>query len=293
MSAGARLPGTPSPMAFITGAGGLKLAVDAWGDTASPLVVLLHGSGQTRHAWKGIGAKLASLGFHAVAFDARGHGDSEWDPEGRYDHDAMVDDLRCVISAFDGKRPALVGASRGGATSLIAIGEERVGAAALVLVDIAPKVELKGVDRIRSFMQQAPRGFESLEDVARAIAVYQPHRPSPQTLAGLAKNIRVGDDGRFYWHWDPRSVLSKEAVIQRAQRLEACAMRLKLPTLLVKGGESDVLTDEGVRRFRLSCPHAEFVNVADAAHMVAGDRNDAFGQAVLDFIVRTVPRPGS
>ncbi|MBK9609137.1 MAG: alpha/beta hydrolase [Betaproteobacteria bacterium] len=289
MSAGARLPGTPVPMHVIPGADGLRIAADSWGDPGAPVVLLLHGSGQTRHAWKRIGERLASAGYHAVAFDARGHGDSEWASDGQYGPDAMIGDLRCVIRAFGDKPPALVGASRGGGTSLIAIGEGRVEAMALVLVDIAPQIEMQGFGRIQEFMHQAPEGFESLDQVADAIASYQPHRRRPDTLDGLAKNVRLGGDGRYYWHWDPRSVLTLQDFTERNTRLEHSARRLRLPTLLVKGATSDVLSDAGAQSFLSTCPHAEFVNVAHAAHMVAGDRNDLFGNAVLDFIARTIP----
>jgi len=119
------------------GAGGLTIAGDTWGDPNGPLVVLQHGGGQTRHAWKGAGETLGNAGYHAVAFDARGHGDSGWAPPDEYGQDYMVKDLLCVVQALGGGRPILVGASMGGGTSLIAIGESHLDAAALVLVDRA------------------------------------------------------------------------------------------------------------------------------------------------------------
>src|SRR5438034_11829836 len=103
MSAGRRLPSTPEPMHFWKGSGGLRLAGDSWGSPDGPLVLLQHGGGQTRHAWKGTGEALGAAGYHAVAFDARGHGDSEWDPAGDYTGDAMVRDLQAVISALGDK----------------------------------------------------------------------------------------------------------------------------------------------------------------------------------------------
>ena len=72
-------------------------------------------------------------------------------------------------------------------------------------------------------------------------------------------------------------------------RLSACASNLKLPTLLVRGGLSDVLSEEGAQEFLTLCPHSEYVNVAEAGHMVAGDRNDAFSEAVREFLERRVP----
>lgn len=292
MSAGRRLPGTPDPMVFWKGANGVRIAADYWGNPNGPLVILQHGGGQTRHAWKRAGESLGAAGYHAVAFDARGHGDSDWAPDGQYGQDVMVEDLQCVIGALGNKRPVLVGASMGGGISLVAVGEDRVDATALVLVDIAPRIEKQGVDRITAFMSQRPEGFDSLEEIADAISSYQPHRKRPKDIQGLAKNVRLAANGKYRWHWDPQLHPGRYDFDQRQQRLEACARRLTLPTLLVRGGLSDLLTEEGVRDFRRLCPYSEYVNVADAAHMIAGDRNDAFAAAVIEFLRRTVPVAG-
>lgn len=279
-------------MHFWPGAGGVRIAGDSWGDANGPLVILQHGGGQTRHAWKNVGEILGNAGFHAVAFDARGHGDSEWAPDGHYGQDVMVEDLKSVVAALGNRRPALVGASMGGGTSLVAIGEDHVDATALVLVDIAPQIEPEGVDKIQAFMSQKPEGFDSLQEVADAIAAYQPHRQRPRNLDGLAKNVRLGAGGKYHWHWDPLFRAGKRDTAMRQQRFEACARRLTLPTLLVRGGLSDVLSEEGARAFLELCPHSEYVNVTNAAHMVAGDRNDIFGNAVIGFLSRAVPVGG-
>ena len=119
---------------------GVELQVTHAGE--GPLVLLLHGGGQTRHAWKGTGQVLANAGYFAVAYDARGHGDSGWDPEGNYAYEAMVEDLLCISRELDCDDPILVGASMGGMVSLSAVGGEyaelglQMDAAALVLVDI-------------------------------------------------------------------------------------------------------------------------------------------------------------
>jgi non-heme chloroperoxidase len=292
MSAGARLPGTPEPMHFWTGVGGVRIAGDSWGNPKGPLVLLQHGGGQTRHAWKGAGELLGAAGYCAIAFDARGHGDSDWAPDGLYGQDVMVEDLKRVIAALGGRRPVLVGASMGGGTSLVAVGEDHVDATALVMVDIAPRIEIEGVDKIQAFMSQKPDGFSSLEEVAEAIANYQPHRKRPRRLDGLAKNVRLGVDGKYRWHWDPRFRPAKRDLEKRHARLVACAKKLALPTLLVRGGLSDVLSEEGAQEFLRLCPRAEYVNVTGAAHMVAGDRNDIFGNAVIAFLARAVPVGG-
>lgn len=292
LSAGTRLPGTPEPMHEWTGVAGNRIAGDAWGPVDGPLVLLQHGGGQTRHAWKRVGVALGTAGYRTVSLDARGHGDSEWPADGDYGQSAMVADLECVIAQLGARRPVLVGASMGGGTSLVAIGEGRVDATALVLVDIAPKVEADGVAKIEAFMARDPGGFDSLQDVADAIASYQPHRKPPASLEGLAKNVRLGADGKYHWHWDPRFRTARRSLQERQRRFEQCAAGLTLPTLLVRGGLSDVLTEEGARAFLQLVPHSEYVNVLNAGHMVAGDRNDHFGQAVIEFLARKLPVGG-
>ncbi|NML97091.1 alpha/beta hydrolase [Paraburkholderia sp. RP-4-7] len=292
MDAGERLPGTPIPMHVWIGADGVKLAGDSWGDPDGQLVVLLHGGGQTRHAWGETGERLGAGGYFAVAFDARGHGDSDWCPDGNYSQNAMVSDLNCVLTALGGRQPVLVGASMGGCTSLVAVGEDSVDARALILVDIVPHTEPAGVARIQTFMQQMPEGFASLDEVADAITRYRLQQTRPRSLDGLAKNVRLGKDGKFRWHWDPRFIGHQHDRDRRHARLSACARGLTLPTLLVRGGNSDVVSEAGVEEFLGLCPRAEYVNVSEAGHMVAGDRNDVFGRAAIDFLLRHVRTGG-
>jgi pimeloyl-ACP methyl ester carboxylesterase len=265
---------------------GLVLVGDAQGDASAPAVVLLHGGGQTRHAWRGTAQALAAAGFYALAVDQRGHGESDWSPEGRYDLDSFADDLRVVARSFP-DRPAVVGASLGGLASLLAEGEaEAPLLSALVLVDVAPRLELAGVARIIGFMTAHPDGFASMEEAEAAVAAYLPHRPRPKDSSGLAKNLRRGSDGRYRWHWDPRFVTRDHGITpeQFADRMQRAAHALRVPTLLVRGRSSDVLSEEGSRQFMELVPHAKFVDVANAAHMVAGDRNDVFTDVVVEFL---------
>ncbi|WP_277183048.1 alpha/beta fold hydrolase [Caballeronia sp. BR00000012568055] len=277
---------TPKPLHTWPGSDGIPLAGDTWGHPDGAPVVLLHGGGQTRHAWGGTGERLGRAGYFAVAYDARGHGDSGWSAHGDYSLDALAADLDCVLAALDIRRPALIGASVGGATSLVAIAEKQVNASALILVDIVPYSEPAGVDRIRAFMTQHPDGFGSLDEVADAIADYRPSQARRRNLGGLAKNVRLGDDGRYRWHWDPKFLARPMEPHARHARLADSARRLALPTLLVRGGSSDIVSEAGVKEFIELCPHATYVNIAQAGHMVAGDRNDLFGDAAIDFLAR-------
>jgi pimeloyl-ACP methyl ester carboxylesterase len=274
------------------GANGVTIRGDAWGDPNGRVVILQHGGGQTRHAWRGAGETLGNAGYYAIAMDSRGHGDSDWAEDAAYEPEMNVQDLLAVVESIGAQQPILVGASMGGSTSLLAVGTGRLHAAAMVMVDIAPRIEPEGSDRIKAFMDQKPDGFDSLEEVADAIASYQPQRTRPRNLDGLAKNIRLGSDGKYHWHWDPRRRNRTWDMSEHRQSLERAADNLNLPVLLVRGGLSDVLTEEGAQSFLQQCPHAEYVNVTGAAHMVAGDRNDIFSGAVVDFLHRAVPPTG-
>ena len=264
----------------------LELAADAWGDPTRPPVVLLHGGGQTRHAWAGTAATLAEAGWYALAVDQRGHGESDWAPDGNYDRLRYADDVIDLARALDSP-PVLVGASLGGISSLLAIHRADAPIArALVLVDIATRMEQKGLERIFEFMHAQPRGFASLEEAADAVAAYNPHRRRPKDLSGLRKNLRQGDDGRWRWHWDPRFLDQKHPAEPPEQwnALDDAASSLEIPTLLVRGRMSDILSEEGARVFLEQVPHAKYADISNAGHMVAGDRNDLFTDAVLAFL---------
>ena len=278
------------------GVDGLRLAADAAGDPGDPAVLLFHGGGQTRHAWGTTLDTLARSGFYALTVDLRGHGESEWSPEADYRIDSFADDVRAVALSFP-EPPALVGASLGGLASLTAIGEhpDEPVARALVLVDVAPRMEEAGRQRIGDFMSEhLEDGFGSLEDVADAIQRYNPHRPRPTDLAGLRKNLRQRPDGRWVWHWDPAFITGRlgspdetRSSLVEPSRFEDAARALTVPTLLVRGRMSDLLSEEGAQEFLALAQHAELADVAGAGHMVAGDRNDVFNDAVVGFLQRT------
>lgn len=273
---------------------GVSIAADTYGEPADQTVLFLHGGGQTRHAWGGAAEVLSKLGFYTICTDHRGHGDSGWSNDGSYKLDDFASDLLSLVEHFD-ERPIVVGASLGGISALRAeaLSEEPVSKG-LVLVDTTPRMKAEGVARILNWMLDGLDGFASLEEAADAIAEYLPHRKRRADLSGLAKNLRLGDDGRYRWHWDPDMIRSwnpenwsdnraSQAEIQ--ERLDSAA-KLTIPMLLVRGRMSDVVSEENAKEFLEYVPHAEYVDLKDAAHMVAGDRNDAFTESVADFILR-------
>jgi non-heme chloroperoxidase len=273
------------------GADGVALVADVDGPAAGWPVVLLHGGGQTRHAWRGVVDALVGAGWLCFAVDLRGHGDSDWAKDGDYTVDAFVRDCAALVGQFD-RPPVMVGASLGGVISVITEGELRPGGAtALVVADIAPDLNLAGIARVRDFMGAHDDGFPSLEDASQAIAGYTGRAPRSSSTGGLLRVLRQRDDGRWYWHWDPRvltSGLGEDAPVEVGRRMGAALERVNVPTLLVRGLVSDVVTTEGAEDFVLRAPHAERADVGGAGHMVAGDQNDAFAAATLSFLDRRV-----
>ena len=265
---------------------GLRLVADVRGDPDAPPVLFLHGGGQTRHAWGTTAATVADRGWRTVAMDLRGHGDSDWAPNGDYSFTAFCADCVAVADQL-GRPPVLVGASLGGMAAMLAEGtSDRPVSSGLVLVDITPRTNQEGIQRISRFMQSGIAGFDTLDAAAAAIAAYTPQRKRPVNPAGLLKVLRQRD-GRWYWHWDPLVISHDrtEVVPDRfAALLDAALGNIDVPTMLVWGLLSDVVTQEGVDELLARIPDVTVVAVGGASHMIAGDRNDAFTDAVVEFL---------
>ncbi|MGP0089967.1 MAG: alpha/beta fold hydrolase [Xanthobacteraceae bacterium] len=284
--------------AVLTGAVGNRLVGDVFGDRGPP-VLLLHGGGQTRHAWRATAEQIARAGRMAYAVDQRGHGDSAWIADGAYSFVDFAADARAMADALalqSGTRPTVIGASLGGIAALVAAGDaERKGEApvfaALVLVDITPRVDLDGVAKVQGFMRaHAQEGFASIAEAAEVVAAYLPHRPRPRSHEGLKKNLRQSPDGRWRWHWDPKFIDGRRPVGEGREvieaRLVAAARSLKIPALLVRGAASELVHEAHAKDFLELVPHAQYVDVSGARHMVAGDRNDQFAAVILGFLSR-------
>ena len=270
---------------------GVALEGDRWAAPNSRGEVLfLHGGGQTRHAWGTGAARIAATGWTCTTVDLRGHGDSGWAPDGAYDVGAYVNDIRAVCAELGGN-VIVVGASLGGIMALTLAAETTSPIRALVLVDIAPRVEPEGIQRIMEFMTSHFDGFASLDEVADAVGEYT-GRARTRNLEGLKKNVRQHDDGRWYWHWDPAmmSPLAREEPRpgMSGEALLAAARKVRVPVLMLRGGQSDVVSDAGVQELVDAVPDVMVVVVAGAGHMVAGDDNDMFVSSVADFLAARV-----
>jgi pimeloyl-ACP methyl ester carboxylesterase len=272
--------------ATFRGFDGINLVADVRGDPDAWPVLFLHGGGQTRHAWGKSAELVAAGGWRTISLDQRGHGESDWAKNGDYSFTAFCADCIAVVDQLE-RPPVLVGASLGGMAAMLAEGtSDREVSSGLVLVDIAPQSNPEGIKRIGDFMRSGVDGFDSLESAAAAIAAYTPQRKRAANPDGLLKVLRERD-GRWYWHWDPRVIQQDrtEVVATRLLGLLDVAMsNIFVPTLLVRGELSDVVTQAGIDLMVSRLPDITVVEVAGAAHMIAGDQNDQFSAAVIAFL---------
>ena len=276
-----------------SGVDGITLVADEWNRgadaTGRPTILMLHGGGQNRFSWKNTGQILADEGYHVIAMDTRGHGDSDRAADTDYAIETLSADVMRVLDAI-GRPVVLIGASMGGLTGILvaeSAGPDRV--TGLVLVDVVPRYEKNGSARIRDFMIGNIHGFGSLEEAADAVAAYLPHRSKPRRPEGLKKNLRLLD-GRWYWHWDPAMMTRPgDDPELRTEKIEQAAIDLTIPIMLIRGKLSDVVSPAGIQDFLAKVPRAEFAELANAGHTAAGDDNDAFTDTVVDFVGRITP----
>ncbi|CAH1663677.1 MULTISPECIES: alpha/beta hydrolase [unclassified Chelatococcus] len=271
---------------------GLILVGKEVGDPSASLVLLFHGGAQNHRAWERSLQSLARSGYRAIAVDMRGHGDSGWAPDGRYGIEDWGADTVCLVeqlSRESNKKIALVGASRGGLGALLTAASHPDLVSCLVMIDVAPRIDESGMGAIRAFMQRSAEGFATVEDAAAALTKFMNRSPRGDA-SGLQAIMRRAENGLLFWTWDPRMAASEfvrppsEAVLS----IEA-ARRLTVSTLVVRGGNSELMRDCDVDHFRSITPHLESVTVPGIGHMLTGDSNDAFMPSVLDFLRRRHP----
>lgn len=247
-----------------------------------PSILFAHGFGQTRQSWLSAQSALAIEGSGSIAWDMRGHGESGRNPDSLHYHaEQFAEDVNLLSKQFSSK-PVLVGASMGGLTGMM-VQAKYNAFSALVLVDVTPRWEIAGVARIMAFMNAFPEGFDSYAHAAEVIADYLPHRRERKSSSQLKFLLRE-QQGRLMWHWDRRML---GEFVEDSEHLQddirEAARQITVPTLLISGGKSDIVSAHTVEDFLQLVPHAHHHHLPDATHMVAGDDNDAFNDTLVNF----------
>lgn len=265
-------------------ANGLKFHYLDWGHAEKPPMVLLHGVGQTCHTWDLFAAAMAEH-FHVMAFDQRGHGDTDWAADKDYSRTTMVADTNAFTDALGLDHFFLTGMSMGGANSLAFTSQYPTKVEALVVVDVGPRIEPKGAKQIRDFMKDF-REFDSLDQAAEVIHKFNPRRPLEVIRKyTVVYNLKEKENGKWTWKYDTyfSDGLRHVDLKKMQEELSIAVKKITCPTLLVKGGDSDVLSLDGARELQEMIPGSAFALIPGAGHSVMGDNPQGFEAAVRNF----------
>lgn len=269
--------------------GGLRFHYLDWGKDGRQPLVLLHGGGQNAHTWD-LFALAVRDEFHVVALDQRGHGDSDWSPDGAYGHEIQRDDLdRFVRALFPRQRIVLVAFSLGGVAAMAYAARRPAYLRALVIVDVGPESSAYA-RRARQFMATVQK-FETIDDLVAQATRFNPRRDPERLRNSLRHNIRQLPDGYWSWKYDPAITSAPLRAGEVADKLWQGLKLINCPTLLVRGAESDVVSDTTLFRMLESIRSAESVTIEHAGHTVMGDNPLQFEHHVSRFLSRFSGEP--
>ncbi len=269
---------------FVT-ANGLRFHYLEWGEPGKPDMLLLHGFAQTCHSWDFVALSLCDR-FRVIALDQRGHGDSEWAADGDYSPETQQEDLHAIVESIGLEDFVLMGLSMGGRNSFTYAANHPEKIRALVVVDSAPETERAGTSRIRRFASQDDE-LDSVDAFVERVMAYN-HRRDPQQVRGsIMHNLKQLPSGKWTWKYD-RRLRSPDRNMgrdpQTAQRLWGYVESLRCPTLVVRGGESDVLAMDTASSMHERIPNGRLTTVEKAGHLVPGDNPSGFEKAVMEFL---------
>jgi esterase len=264
--------------------GELRLHFLDWGTAGRRTLVFLHGGGLTARTWDLVCLSLRE-DYRCLALDLRGHGDSDWSPTMDYGLAAQLDDLQAFTDQLDIADFVLVGMSFGAMIALAYAATHSSRLAGLVLVDAAPPFSLgAGVRRIADF--KARGHFDSVDELVEHARRFNPRRDPRLLRRSLLHNIRRDTDGRLTWKYDGRSFgLSRlEGLIEEFATLTSVEAPIGCPVLVVRGADSDVLSQRAADEFARSLPNGRARTVPDAGHTVQGDNPRELTSALRQFL---------
>ena len=262
-------------------ANGINFHYLDWGNDDKPPMILLHGRTNSAHTWD-----FTSLAFHdsfhVIAVDQRGHGESGWSPDGEYGLDGLVPDIRGFIDTLGLQDVTLVGHSMGGRASMAYASEHTDRLQALVVVDMAPQIERDEIDSIAGW-RRLPAETDSFEEFVEAAHKLNPRRTVEQLRGSLAHQLRHYESGKWSWKWDP-ALRQANTNGWTTERLWEAVSNIRCPVLLIRGGDSGLVSDATVERMKECMPGMQAVVIEGAGHQVAGDKPALLQQAMRDFM---------
>jgi pimeloyl-ACP methyl ester carboxylesterase len=264
-------------------ANGLSFHYVEWGDAKAEPLLCLHGITQTAHSWDEVADALAS-DYRVICLDQRGHGDSDWAPNGEYNRQAMAGDVDAVSDALGLSKFLLCGMSMGGINSITFTAAHPAKVRALVIVDVSPEVKVEGVQNIRSFIQASDE-LPTFEAFVERAHQFNPRRSLDNIRSRLSHNLKQLPNGNWTWKYD-KALRSGERGFQASGLLTLWddVAKIRCPTLIVKGAESDILSGESATEMQTAIPGSALAVIPGAGHSVMGDNPEAFVREVRPFL---------
>ncbi|MFN8627419.1 MAG: alpha/beta fold hydrolase [Candidatus Binatia bacterium] len=262
---------------------GLTFHFTAWGAADQPPLLCLHGATQTAHSWDEVAPDL-SASYRVLCLDQRGHGDSDWAADGDYTRETQAGDIDAITDALGLPPFLLIGLSMGGINAITFTARYPHKVTALVIVDVSPEIQERGVQSIRTFVQAADE-LESVEAFVERAHRFNPRRSLENIRSRLAHNLKQLPNGKWTWKYD-KALRSLEGGFRGNPLVNLWddVRKIRCPTLIIKGGESDILSSESAEKLRATIPNSRLAVVAGAGHSVMGDNPAGFVEAVRGFL---------
>ena len=266
-------------------ANGLRFHYLEWGEPGNPPMLLLHGFAQTCHSWDFIALAFSDR-FRVISMDQRGHGDTDWAPDGDYSPEAHQKDTHAFVQAIGLEDFALIGLSMGGRNALTYAAHHPERVKAVVIVDAAPENLRAGGENIRRFVQQEDE-LDSVEEFVRRVLVYNPRRSPEQVRGSIMHNLKQLPNGKWTWKYDKLLRSSDQrwrSDPALTDRLWGYVESLQPLTLVVRGAKSDLIASQTAEEMNRRIPNGTLETVEGAGHLVPGDNPAGFERAVAEFL---------
>lgn len=262
-------------------ANGLQLHYLEWGSASNPPLLLLHGFGNEAHIWDRF-APTVSERYHVFALDSRGHGDS--DHAGEYGDELNASDTIAVCEALGLQKLSLVGFSMGGGNAIILTSRQPERVERLVIVDRGPVSNPRGRERMNQAVSQAKSVFPNAEEALAYIRLANPRRPEELVQSSLQHAFRALPGGSYELKYDQK--LREGRTSHRGSAVDwwKCLGEIRCPTLIVRGGESDILAQDVAEKMLTVLPQATLEVVPGAGHPVMMDNPEGFNRVVSAWL---------
>lgn len=263
-------------------ANGMRLHYLDWGNPDKPKMLLLHGGAQSAHSWDFFSLAMRDH-LHIVALDQRGHGDSDWSDAGDYDTPFHVADIDAFTNAIGYDQFILMGLSMGGRNAYSFAAEHPEKVERLIVVDVGPDTKAEGQAYIREFLE-GTETFESFDCLVERVKRFNPRRPENQIRGSLINNLKQLEDGTWTWKHDRRRGIRRDRGGEMNEAAWAALAAVQAPTLVVRGAESYILSEQTANKMMATVANSQLVEVPNAGHLVQGDNPVAFEKVVRDFL---------